>query len=89
MRKDIEFKTEDGVTLRGWHYLPDGRQGKSPEQINRWPIAFSAVKKRCISTALLKQTPPRNPVRLCLTIAISVRSDGEPRQRDRPWRPGA
>lgn len=30
MRKDIEFKTEDGVTLRGWHYLPDGRQGKLP-----------------------------------------------------------
>ena len=30
MRKDIEFKTEDGVTLRGWHYLPDGRRGKVP-----------------------------------------------------------
>jgi uncharacterized protein len=27
MRKDIEFKIEDGVTLRGWHYLPDSRQG--------------------------------------------------------------
>ena len=24
MRTDIEFKTEDGVTLRGWHYVPDG-----------------------------------------------------------------
>jgi predicted acyl esterase len=24
MRKDIEFKTTDGTTLRGWHYLPDG-----------------------------------------------------------------
>jgi dipeptidyl aminopeptidase/acylaminoacyl peptidase len=23
MRKDIAFKTEDGVTLRGWLYLPD------------------------------------------------------------------
>jgi uncharacterized protein len=30
MRKDIEFKTEDGVTLRGWHYLPDGRNEKLP-----------------------------------------------------------
>jgi hypothetical protein len=23
MRTDISFKTEDGTTLRGWHYLPD------------------------------------------------------------------
>ena len=29
MRKDIEFKTEDGIKLRGWHYLPEktNRQG--------------------------------------------------------------
>ena len=30
MRKDIEFKTQDGVTLRGWHYVPDGHTGKCP-----------------------------------------------------------
>ena len=30
MRKDVEFKTQDGVTLRGWHYLPDQRSGKVP-----------------------------------------------------------
>jgi len=24
MSKDIEFKTTDGTTLRGWHNLPDG-----------------------------------------------------------------
>ena len=23
MRRDIEFRTEDGVILRGWHYLPE------------------------------------------------------------------
>ena len=28
MRKDIEFKTEDGIKLRGWHYLPEKRTGK-------------------------------------------------------------
>jgi len=27
MRKDIEFKAEDGTLLRGWHYLPDQRTG--------------------------------------------------------------
>jgi dipeptidyl aminopeptidase/acylaminoacyl peptidase len=31
MRKDIQFKTEDGVTLRGWHYLPDGSSRQSPD----------------------------------------------------------
>ena len=28
MRKDIEFKTQDGVTLAAWHYLPDQNSGK-------------------------------------------------------------
>lgn len=30
MRHDIEFKTSDGLTLRGWHFLPEQRQGKVP-----------------------------------------------------------
>ena len=30
MRQDIEFKTQDGVTLRGWHYVPDGYTGPCP-----------------------------------------------------------
>jgi hypothetical protein len=38
MRKDIQLKTEDGVTLRGWHYLPDGLQAKS--RPSSWPMAF-------------------------------------------------
>ncbi len=29
MRRDIEFRTEDDVILRGWHYLPD-RAGPTP-----------------------------------------------------------
>jgi fermentation-respiration switch protein FrsA (DUF1100 family) len=43
MRTDIEFHTEDGVTLRGWHYLPDGRQGKVPTIV--MAHGFSAVKE--------------------------------------------
>ena len=31
MRKDIEFKTNDGVTLRGWYYLPEGVKGTSQQ----------------------------------------------------------
>jgi hypothetical protein len=30
MRRDIAFKTEDDVTLRGWHYVPNERQRKLP-----------------------------------------------------------
>ena len=43
MRRDIEFKTEDGVTLSGWHYLPDGRKGRSPTIV--MAHGFSAVKR--------------------------------------------
>ena len=30
MRKDIEFRTEDGVLLRGWHFVPDAGHGPFP-----------------------------------------------------------
>jgi cephalosporin-C deacetylase-like acetyl esterase len=43
MRKDIQFKTEDGVTLRGWHYLPDSGRGKVPTIV--MAHGFSAVKE--------------------------------------------
>ncbi len=43
MRKDIEFKTEDGVTLRGWHYLPDDGKGPFPTIV--LAHGFSAVKE--------------------------------------------
>ena len=43
MRKDIEFKTEDGITLRGWHYLPEKRTGKVPTIV--MAHGFSAVKE--------------------------------------------
>ena len=43
MRKNIEFKTDDGVTLRGWHYVPDGRQRHVPTIV--MAHGFSAVKE--------------------------------------------
>ena len=43
MRKDIEFKTEDGIKLRGWHYLPENRTGKVPTIV--MAHGFSAVKE--------------------------------------------
>ena len=43
MRKDVVFKTQDGVMLRGWHYLPDQRSGKVPTIV--MVHGFSAVKE--------------------------------------------
>ena len=43
MRKDIEFKTEDGVTLRGWLYLPDALEKPVPTVV--MAHGYSAVKE--------------------------------------------
>jgi uncharacterized protein len=43
MRKDIEFRTQDGVTLRGWHYRPDG--GVGPYATIVMAHGYSAVKE--------------------------------------------
>ncbi|NYJ03971.1 alpha/beta hydrolase [Petropleomorpha daqingensis] len=46
MREDIEFRTEDGVTLRGWHYAPDGATGPTPLVV--MAHGFSAVKEHLL-----------------------------------------
>ena len=43
MRKDVEFETEDGVTLRGWLYLPDEARGRVPTIV--MAQGLSAVKE--------------------------------------------
>jgi fermentation-respiration switch protein FrsA (DUF1100 family) len=43
MRRDISFKTEDGVTLRGWLYLPDRAADQAPTIV--MAHGFSAVKE--------------------------------------------
>jgi fermentation-respiration switch protein FrsA (DUF1100 family) len=43
MRHDIEFKTDDDVTLRGWHYLPDTGTGPFPTVV--MAHGYSAVKE--------------------------------------------
>ncbi|MBP9118665.1 MAG: alpha/beta hydrolase [Methyloversatilis sp.] len=43
MRTDIEFRNEDGITLRGWHYAPDSGSGPFPTII--LAHGFSAVKE--------------------------------------------
>ena len=43
MREDIEFRTEDGLTLRGWHYAPGGVDGPAPLVV--MSHGYSAVKE--------------------------------------------
>ena len=43
MHRDIEFNTEDGVTLRGWLYLPDNANAPVPTIV--MAHGFSAVKE--------------------------------------------
>ncbi len=43
MRQDVEFKTEDGVLLRGWHFVPEAGQGPFPTIVMAHGI--SAVKE--------------------------------------------
>ena len=43
MRRDIEFKTEDGVPLRGWFYPAKGVSGPAPTVV--MAHGFSAVKE--------------------------------------------
>ncbi len=82
MRKDIEFKTEDGVTLRGWHYVPDGRQGRVPTVV--MAHGFSAVKEM-----YLDQFAEAFAAAGLASVVFDNRnfgaSDGEPRQEIDPW----
>jgi len=43
MRRDIEFKVDDGTVLRGWHYLPDQRVGNVPTVV--MAHGFASVKE--------------------------------------------
>ncbi|SHK29506.1 hypothetical protein SAMN05443637_104271 [Pseudonocardia thermophila] len=43
MREDISFPADDGVTLRGWFYRPDGATGPTPTVV--MAHGFSATKE--------------------------------------------
>jgi fermentation-respiration switch protein FrsA (DUF1100 family) len=64
MRKDVEFKTEDGVTLRGWLYLPDRASGRVPTIV--MAHGFSAVKEN--------YSAPGARATVALTCWLSVHS---------------
>ena len=83
MRKDVEFKTEDGVILRGWHYLPDNRTGKLPTIV--MAHGFSAVKEMYLDH-FAEAFAKAGLASLVFDNRNFGASDGEPRQEIDPWR---
>lgn len=82
MRRDVEFKDGNGVTLRGWHYLPDTRKGPVPTVV--MAHGFSGTKEIFLDryAALFAQSG-------IATLLYDHRnfgaSDGQPRQEIDPW----
>ena len=82
MREDIEFKTEDGVTLRGWHYSPERARGKTPTVV--MAHGYSAVKEMYLDR-FAETFSEAGLGCLVFDNRNFGASDGEPRQEIDPW----
>lgn len=82
MRKNIEFKTSDGISLRGWHYLPEAAHGPLPTVV--MAHGFSATKEIFLDkyAELFAQAGIASIVYDHRNLGAS---DGEPRQEIDPW----
>ena len=81
MRQDIEFDAE-GVTLRGWLYLPDGAAGPVPSIV--MAHGFSAVKEMYLD-AFAEAFAASGLGALVFDNRNFGASDGQPRQEIDPW----
>src|SRR5919206_3473751 len=81
MRHDIEFEAE-GVTLRGWLYLPDGASGPSPTVV--MAHGYSAVKEMYLD-AFAERLAAAGLAALVFDNRNFGASDGEPRYEIDPW----
>jgi uncharacterized protein len=82
MRKNIDFKTEDGVTLRGWLYLPDRAAGPVPTVV--MAHGFSAVKEMYLDR-FAEVFAAGGLGALVFDNRNFGASDGERRQHIDPW----
>ena len=82
MRKDVEFKTQDGVTLAAWHYLPDQSFGKVPTIV--MAHGFSAVKEMYLDR-FAEVFATTGLGALVFDNRNFGASGGEPRQEIDPW----
>jgi cephalosporin-C deacetylase-like acetyl esterase len=81
MRQDIEFDAE-GVTLRGWLYLPDEASGPVPTVV--MAHGFSAVKEMFLDS-FAEAFAAGGLGALVFDNRNFGASDGEPRQEIDPW----
>jgi uncharacterized protein len=81
MRHDVEFDAE-GVTLRGWLYVPDGASGPVPAIV--MAHGFSAVKEMYLD-AFAEVFERAGLAALVFDNRNFGASDGEPRQEIDPW----
>jgi dienelactone hydrolase len=81
MRRDIEFRTEDRVTLRGWHYLPQG-SGRKPTIV--MAHGYSAVKEMYLDR-FAEAFAAAGLAAIVFDNRNFGASDGEPRQEIDPW----
>src|SRR5438128_5463661 len=82
MRRDIAFKTEDGVTLRGWLYLPDRTAGQVATVV--MAHGFSAVKEMYLDR-FAEVFAASGLGAVVVDNRNFGASDGEPRQHIDPW----
>jgi len=81
MRQDVDFKTTDGTTLRGWHYVPDG-PGRHPTIV--MAHGFSAVKEMFLDK-YAEAFAEAGFASLVYDNRNFGASDGQPRQEIDPW----
>ena len=81
MREDVEFDAE-GVTLRGWLYLPDEARGPVPTIV--MAHGFSAVKEMYLDS-FAEVFAEGGLGALVFDNRSFGASDGEPRQEIDPW----
>jgi uncharacterized protein len=81
MRSDIEFRTGDGTTLRGWHYRPEGG---GPFATIVMAHGFSAVKEMYLDR-FAEVFAGAGLAALVFDNRNFGASDGEPRQEIDPW----
>jgi len=81
MRRDIEFDAE-GVTLRGWHYLPAKRKKKHPTIV--MAHGFSAVKEMYLDR-FAEAFADAGFASIVFDNRNFGASDGEPRYEIDPW----
>jgi len=81
MRTDIEFRTGDGVTLRGWHYRPEGG---GPFATIVMAHGFSAVKEMYLDR-FAEAFAAAGLAAIVFDNRNFGASDGAPRQEIDPW----